>query len=122
MRIVRLAGVKLRRMWNPFPNVESYQSAATRLISAAWTLPVFMLAALGSVVLVVRRREDGWKMAALLLLPALYLSALHCVFVGSVRYRLGAMPMLEILAAYALVVIVSAGRRRRRDTETAHAR
>lgn len=122
MRIVRLAGVKLRRMWNPFPNVESYQSAATRLISAAWTVPIFALAALGAVALPLRRRKDGWRMAALLLLPALYLSALHCVFVGSVRYRLGAIPMLEILAAYALVEIVSSGRRRRRDTETANAR
>ncbi|MCH7883741.1 MAG: hypothetical protein IIC01_00700 [Planctomycetes bacterium] len=122
MRIVRLAGVKLRRMWNPFPNVESYQSGATRLISAAWTLPVFALAALGAVALLVRRRENGWTLAALLLLPALYLSALHCVFVGSVRYRLGAMPMLEILAAYTLVEIVSWVRRRRRDTETVNAR
>ena len=122
MRIVRLAGVKLRRMWNPFPNVESYQSGATRLISAAWSVPVFALATIGAVALLVRRREDGWKVAALLLLPALYLSALHCVFVGSVRYRLGAMPMLEILAAYTLVEIVSWVLRRRRDTETVNAR
>jgi hypothetical protein len=40
-----------------------------------------------------------------LLLPALYLSALHSLFVGSVRYRLGAMPMIEILAALAVVAL-----------------
>jgi hypothetical protein len=35
----------------------------------------------------------------------LYFSALHSLFVGSVRYRLAAVPMIEILAAVALAAI-----------------
>ena len=50
-----------------------------------------------------------------LLLPALYLSALHNLFVGSVRYRLSAMPMLEVLAAVALIALVDWVRGRRAD-------
>ncbi len=111
MRIIRLADVKLRRMWNPFPNVQTYQSGLARLVSAAWTLPIFVLAGVGAILMPMRRRNEGWRIVGLLVLPALYLSALHCVFVGSVRYRLAAIPMLEILAAYALVALAARVRR-----------
>ncbi len=99
LRVVRLGFVKLARMWNPFPNVESYQSPVVRTISALWTLPVFALAAGGAILWPMQWGRRGVMAVALLLLPALYLSLLHSVFVGSVRYRLGAMPMLEVLAA-----------------------
>lgn len=102
VRVVRLAGVKLARMWNPLPNVESHRSGAAALISAAWAGPIFLLAMLGAVILI-RSGVGGWRSALFLLLPAIYLSLLHSVFVGSVRYRLPAMPFLEILAAIALV-------------------
>jgi len=105
-RIIRLAVVKWVRTWNPFPNVETYQSKLVRSISAAWTFPVFALAALGVILLLKEEGKAGVRDAMFLLLPALYLSALHSLFVGSVRYRLSAMPMLEVLAAVALFAIV----------------
>jgi hypothetical protein len=37
-------------------------------------------------------------MVLLLLAPAIYLSAVHMVFVGSVRYRVPIMPILDVLA------------------------
>jgi hypothetical protein len=49
--------------------------------------------------------RGGLRTAMFLLLPAMYFSAVHSLFVGSVRYRLAAIPMLEILAAVALVAI-----------------
>jgi len=101
-RILRLAGTKLARMWNPIPNVDSYQSNLTRLVSAGWVLPVFLLALGGALVLTTRARPDGLGLTLFLLLPAFYLSAVHALFVGSVRYRLPAMPFLEVLAAIAL--------------------
>ena len=111
-RIVRLAGIKLGRMWNPVPNVDRYGSGAVRAVSAVWTIPTFVLALIGAALLIRGSAPEGWRIAVLLLLPALYLSALHSLFVGSVRYRLGAVPMLEMLAAYALVVLVDRVRKR----------
>ncbi len=105
-RILRLAGTKLARMWNPFPNVDQYQSPLVRCVSVAWTVPIFTLAAVGALLLPIRNKADGWRTAFFLLLPALYLTLLHSLFVGSVRYRLPAMPMIEILAAVALLAVV----------------
>jgi len=98
-RIARLAVAKLGRMWNPVPNVAEYQSSAVRFISAAWTIPTFAGALIGVMLLLGNGGRGGWRVALFLLLPALYLSLLHSVFVGSVRYRLGAVPLIEILAA-----------------------
>ncbi len=117
-RILRLAGVKLGRMWNPVPNVETYRSRLVRFVAAAWSLPVFLLALFGVRRLWVSEIAHGRWMVLLLVLPALYLSVLHTLFVGSVRYRLGAMPMIEILAAWALVGLIDRLRRNARAGET----
>ena len=104
-RVLQLASVKLTRMWNPIPNVETYRSRAVRLISSAWTIPTFALAAVGVMLLSIGKLRGGLRTAMFLLLPAIYFSAVHSLFVGSVRYRLAAIPMLEILAAVTLVAI-----------------
>lgn len=104
-RILRLAGTKLARVWNPFPNVDQYQSPLVRCVSVAWTVPIFTLAAVGALLLLMRNKADGLRTAFFLLLPALYLTLLHSLFVGSVRYRLPAMPMIEILSAVALIAV-----------------
>jgi 4-amino-4-deoxy-L-arabinose transferase-like glycosyltransferase len=101
-RASRLAAVKIGRMWNPLPNVSEYQSPLVRTVSAGWMLPLLFLALAGSVGLGIQSPGGFWRLL-LLLLPALYLTGLHSLFIGSVRYRLAAMPMLEILAAYALI-------------------
>jgi hypothetical protein len=107
LRILRLSAVKLARTWNPFPNVATYQSRAVRLVSAFWTLPVYVLALMGIVALWRRRYGDERISAVYLLIPFFCTLALHSVFVGSVRYRLAAMPFLEILAAYAIMFVMA---------------
>ncbi|MCP4594210.1 MAG: hypothetical protein GY842_26065 [bacterium] len=111
-RVVQLAVRKFGRMWNPVPNAAEYQSAMVRVVSAAWMIPLLLLALAGAVVLARDRTAGGLGAVVFLLLPALYLSALHMVFVGSVRYRLGAMPMLAVLAAVVLVRWWERGRTR----------
>lgn len=105
-RIARLAGEKFARMWNPLPNVETYQSLLIRTVSVLWTLPTFLLALTGTYLLWRMENQFHRKILLWLLLPALYYSAIHSLFIGSIRYRLGAIPMLEILAAFALVVLI----------------
>ena len=104
-RIAKLAAVKLGRLWNPVPNAGDYRSLAVRVVAAAWSVPVFLLAAFGVVFLATSDRSRRRWLLLYLMLPAIYLSALHSLFVGSVRYRLGAMPMLELLAAFAVVML-----------------
>ena len=87
------------------PNVDTYRSRVARWVSVAWTVPTFALAAVGVMLLSIGRKCGGLRAALFLLLPALYFSALHSLFVGSVRYRLAAVPMIEILAAVALAAI-----------------
>lgn len=105
-RVLRLAGVKLARTWNPVPNVESYQSRFVRICAATWTIPTFALAIAGVMLLPRWGKGAKWRHAVFLLLPAAYVSVLHCLFVGSVRYRLPVMPMLEILAAFAGMMLL----------------
>jgi len=106
VRVVRLAGVKLLRMWNPFPNVETYRSGGARVVSAIWTIPLFALAIGGAGVWLMCYRRRGICATLFLLLPAIYFSMLHSLFVGSVRYRLPAMPMIAVLAAAGLSMMV----------------
>ncbi len=93
-RAARLAVVKARRTWDPWPHAEEAQSPAIRLVSVAWTLPIYVFALVG---LIYWRRHAGTWL--LLLLPAIYLTLVHMLFVGSIRYRLPAMPFVSLLAA-----------------------
>lgn len=93
-RIAGLIPVKLARTWSPVLHAPQYGSSVVQLIFAAWYVPLFLLALIGVWAL---RRDPGTAVG--LLLPALCVSLLHAVFVGSVRYRLGAIPMLGVLAA-----------------------
>ncbi len=105
-RIFRLAAIKFSRTWNPLPNVDAYQSTMMKFVSSAWAIPLFAFAVCG---VILWRRDKVcrvWCALALLLAPALVVALLHSIFVGSVRYRLVAHPMLAILAAYAVVDIL----------------
>ena len=46
-----------------------------------------------------------WRNLLLLLLPIVYFSLLHMVFIGSVRYRIPIMPYLEVLAACGIISV-----------------
>lgn len=100
-RILRLAGLKFLRTWNLWPNAQGYRSVWIKVIAGTWTIVVLASAVCGIRAL--------WRSKATmvgLLLPAAYFTALHIVFVGSVRYRLPAMPMLEVLAAWGIIWIL----------------
>jgi 4-amino-4-deoxy-L-arabinose transferase-like glycosyltransferase len=93
-RVLNLAAIKFSRMWSFVPNAAEFQSTALRLILAASYTPIILLAAIGAW----RYARTAWPYL-LLVLPALYLTCLHVIFVSSIRYRQPAMLPLIVLAA-----------------------
>lgn len=98
LRILRLAPVKLARTWSPVLNAPQHRSRGVRLVFAMWYIPLYVLTLLG-----VWSRRGEWALLIGLLLPAMCLSLIHSIYVGSVRYRLGALPTLAVLAAIGLI-------------------
>jgi hypothetical protein len=105
-RVAVLVPTKLARTWSPW--VHAYESRLIRLVFAVWYVPIYALGAIGAWA---GRREP--RVLIILLLPVVCITALHSVFVGSVRYRVGAVPTLAILATLGLsylVIRLSGGR------------
>ncbi len=90
----RLAVVKLVRMWNVWPNEAAFSSWKIRLAVLLTYVPVLTLGIVGAV----KTSRRGWPYR-LCWLPAVYFTALHVVFVSSIRYRQPAMLGLMVLAA-----------------------
>src|SRR5205085_2810445 len=85
-RALQLAGIKFLRMWNVVPNANEFQSTTLRAVLALTYGPVLLLALLGAWKFAFR----GWPYL-LLVLPALYFTLLHVIFVSSICYRQPAM-------------------------------
>jgi 4-amino-4-deoxy-L-arabinose transferase-like glycosyltransferase len=96
-QVLRLAGVKFLRMWSPWPNAAEMQSVLFRLAILLGYTPLLLLGFWG---LAVRWRQ-GWPYR-MLALPAAYFTALHVVFVSSIRYREPAMLVWIVLAGSVL--------------------
>jgi 4-amino-4-deoxy-L-arabinose transferase-like glycosyltransferase len=97
-RALELAGVKIFRLWNIWPNETEFRSWPLRLAVLATYGPIIVLALVGA-----RRFTRGGWPYVLCWLPAVYFTLLHVVFVSSIRYREPAMLPLAVLAAGAMV-------------------
>ena len=93
-RALQLAGVKFLRMWNVWPNEPRLSHWPLRLAVLFTYTPLLFFAIIGAL----RTFRRGWPYI-LCWLPAVYLTLLHVVFVGSIRYRGPAMLALLALAA-----------------------
>ncbi len=93
-RVAALAVTKFTRIWSFVPNASEFQSRWLRLILAVTYTPVICLALLGAWRFA--RREWSYLLC---LLPAVYFTLLHIIFVSSIRYRQPAMLPLIVLAA-----------------------
>ena len=107
LRVAQLAGVKVLRTWNLWPNEPGLSSWPVRIAVCCTYLPVLLLGIVGAG----RTIRLGWPYI-LCWLPALYFTLLHAVFVGSIRYRQPAMFGLIVLAAG---VVGARGRPRMKD-------
>lgn len=91
--VLRLMAVKFGRMWNVWPNEPAFGSWPLRLMMLFSYAPLLVLALLGAW----RFAPRGWPYV-LCLLPAVYFTLLHVIFVSSIRYREPAMLALIVLA------------------------
>jgi len=110
-RVLELAGIKLMRLWSAWPHATGLGGTTARLAIAAAYVPLFVLGLIGAWQF--GRRDWG---TALLVLPGIYFTLLHVVFVSSLRYRQPAMLLFAILAS-AVVVQWYDARRPRVRTE-----
>jgi len=93
-RVVQFAAVKFLRIWNVWPNEASLRSWTFRVVLTIAYVPLLVLGLGG----VWRTARFGWPYL-LCVLPAVYFTALHMVFVGSIRYRQPALLVLIVPAA-----------------------
>ena len=93
-QVVRLMGVKFLRIWNVLPNAGELQSWKVRLVVMLGYTPLIVLGIWGAW----KFGRDGWPYV-LCYLPAIYVTCLHMVFVGSIRYRQPVMLAMIVLAA-----------------------
>jgi len=92
--VLRLAWRKLLRMWNPWPNEPTLSAWPMGAVVGGTYLPVLAAGLLG--VGRAGRRGEPW---VLFVLPTLYLSLVHSIFVSSLRYRGPAMLGWIVLGA-----------------------
>jgi hypothetical protein len=100
-RVLQLAGEKFWRMWGPWPNSPDIGGSAFRWIIAVGYCPLLLAGLWG----VIKYRSSGWRYW-LCVLPAVYFTLLHVIFVSSIRYRQPAMLPWIVLGAGAVAAWV----------------
>ena len=95
VRFVKLAGLKFTRFWRLWPFAEEYRTPLYVVGSIVSFVPVLVLA----IVYLIFFSSGHFVRIFPLLLFIGYLTAVHMVMVGSIRYRLPLEPFLIVLAA-----------------------
>ena len=114
LRIANLALKKIGRTWSPWLNAAEFQNPRLQLLIGAWYLPFCILALIGATL-----TRFPFRLKILLLIPIAYFTAVHSLFLGSVRYRVPLMPILCFFAAAGIVELIDRVRRRKRPAELA---
>ena len=100
-KVLKLACIKFYRLWSPTPREQSFSSPFLKFILFVSYAPILIFGLLGLLRTV--RQHDA---AYFLVVPPLYISLLHIVFVSSIRYRVPVMYCFSILASYLLASVV----------------
>jgi len=93
-RTAELAFIKLWRFWKPWPGAAQFDHWTAKAVVVAWFLPLLACSLIG-----IWHLRRNWPALLLCVGPILYFSALHTVFVSSLRYRLPAEYPLAVVAA-----------------------
>jgi len=99
-RTIELGMAKIGRFWKPWPNAQQFKAWWMKAAVAATFLPLIVLAVIGGW----QMRNQIWVLA-FTLGPIIYFTAIHAVFVGSLRYRLPAEYPLCVLSSVGLQTV-----------------
>ena len=99
-QVWKLVCTKFIRLWNVWPNEPSFSNFAVRIAVFCSYCPVIVLGILGAL----GTFRQGFC-ARLLWIPAIYITALHVVFVSSIRYRAPAMICFAVPAAWMICAL-----------------
>ena len=102
VRFVKLAGLKFTRFWRLWPFAEDYRTPLYVVGSIVSFVPVLILA----IVYLVFFSGGHFVRIFPLLLFIGYLTAVHMIMVGSIRYRLPLEPFLIVFAAAAVTRLI----------------
>ena len=98
---------KIARGWSPVPLSQDFARPVYRWVGGGYAVPFDLLCLIG-----LASRRLPWPAKAFLLTPALVLTAVQVVTVGSIRYRVPAEPALAVLAGVGAVDVWQWVRRR----------
>jgi 4-amino-4-deoxy-L-arabinose transferase-like glycosyltransferase len=101
-RALELAVRKIIRTWSPVPLSAEYGKPLYRWIGGLYAAPLYVMVVLG---LCFGSLPRGGKVY--LLIAAIYITAVHAMSVGSLRYRLPAEPVMAILAVAGCQLLVA---------------
>lgn len=101
-RFIAMMPVKFARLWRPWPYADEYKNPLIVVVSIASAVPAFILAFVG-LGFTLRERFRP-------LLPCLayvgWMTFVHVVTIGSVRYRVPLEPIVLVLAAAGLAALM----------------
>jgi 4-amino-4-deoxy-L-arabinose transferase-like glycosyltransferase len=98
-RAISLGFIKFWRFWKPWPNAQQFQSWWLCLGLALFVVPMIAFGAIGFW----KHRRD-WDVVLLTAGPIIYFSAIHSLFIGSLRYRLPAEYPFLILTSVGMLL------------------
>ena len=98
-RFLELARLKFLRFWRPWPYAQDYATPLYVVASLISFVPVLILSAL---YLIVWGWREHTRIAPILAWGA-YLTLIHMIFIGSLRYRLPLEPFMIMFAAVAIM-------------------
>jgi len=102
---VTLAAIKFVRFWRLWPYAKKYQTAP--IIAASLLSYGVMLAA--TLIFLLLHARSRWRVLLPVFIYAAFLTAVHMITIGSIRYRFPLEPFLMILGCYTLARLL--GRR-----------
>ena len=100
-KFFRMAWVKFGRFWRLIPYTDVVKENKAAIISTLSVLPIILLA----LVTLITRRKIFWHCTPILGFIA-YLTLVHMITIGSVRYRYPLEPLLIVMAAPSLALIL----------------